>query len=83
MAVVTGVRSALKPCGGVSVAILVELRQPRANPGSGLRRQLAWRGTLLQGKFGKVDPASKEAMPKLSAAAKPIGNSFTGMDPLQ
>ena len=73
----------LKPCVSVNVAIPVELRQPRANSlavgcdGSSLQ------GTHLQGKFGKVDAGSKEVMPKLGGAAKPVGNSFSGIDPLQ
>ena len=69
----------LKLCGNASVAIPVELRQPRAN-------SLAVGGdswTLEQGKFGKVDTASEEITPKLGAAAKPIGDIFSGIDPLQ
>ena len=74
----------LKHCVSVSVDIPVELRQPRANSlAVGCDGRLAWGGTLLQGKFGKVDAASKEVMPKLGGAAKPIGNSFSGIDPLQ
>ena len=40
-------------------------------------------GLQVQGKLGKVDTASEEVMPKLGAAAKPIGDIFSGMDPLQ
>ena len=51
--------------------------------GAAIRSQLAWGGTLSQGKFGKVDAASKEVMPKLGGAAKLVGNSFSGINPLQ
>ena len=49
----------------------------------GLRWQLAWGGNLSQGKFSKVDTASKEVMPKLGGTAKLVGNSFSCIYPLQ
>ena len=61
----------LKPCVGVNGAIPVELRQPRAN-------SLAVGGddsSLGEGLSCRVDAASKEAMPKLGGAAKPVGSS--------
>ena len=73
----------LKLCGSVSVAIPVELRQPRANSLTVGGDSSSLGGTLAQGQFGKVDTASEEVMPKLGAAAEPIGVIFSGIDPLQ
>ena len=47
------------------------------------RGKKTWGGTLVQGKFGKVDTASEQIMPKLGAAAEPIADIFSGFDPLQ